>query len=85
MRIEILGTGCAKCEKLAANAEAAAKGLGITYQLVKVKELSEITKRGVVFTPAIAIDGEVKVSGKVLDETEIARLLTSAMSSSGIE
>ena len=80
MRIEILGTGCAKCEKLAANAEAAAIHLGIEYELVKVKQLSEITKRGVMFTPALAIDGEVKVSGKVLDPAGITRLLTLAMS-----
>lgn len=80
MKIEILGTGCAKCEKLASSAEAAAKGLGIEYELVKVKELSEITKRGVMFTPAMAVNGEVKVSGKVPDEAEITSLLASAMS-----
>lgn len=80
MKIEILGTGCAKCEKLAANAEVAAKRLGIEYELVKVNELSEITKRGVMFTPAMAVDGEVKVSGKVPDEAEIRSILTSARS-----
>jgi small redox-active disulfide protein 2 len=78
VKIEILGTGCAKCEKLAAAAEAAAQKLGVEYELVKVKELSEITKRGVMFTPALAIDGEVKVSGKVPDEAEITRMLGSA-------
>ena len=80
MRIEILGTGCAKCEKLAARAEAAAKGLGIEYELIKVKELSEITRRGVMFTPAMAVNGEVKVSGKVPDDAEITKILASAMS-----
>lgn len=80
MKIEILGTGCAKCEKLAASAEAAAKTLGVDYELVKVKELSEITKRGIMFTPAMAVDGDVKVAGKVPDETEITRILTTAMS-----
>jgi small redox-active disulfide protein 2 len=80
MKIEILGTGCAKCEKLAAKAEAAARNLGLEYELVKVKELSEITRRGVVFTPALAVDGEVKVAGKVPDDAEITRLLTSAVS-----
>jgi small redox-active disulfide protein 2 len=79
MKIEILGAGCAKCEKLAANAEAAAKGLGIDFELVKVNELNEITRRGVIFTPAIAVDGEVKVSGKVADEAEITGILTTAM------
>jgi small redox-active disulfide protein 2 len=80
MRIEVLGTGCAKCEKLAAMAEAAAQKLGLDYELVKVKELAEITKRGVMFTPALAIDGEVKVSGKVPDEAEMTRLLSPAAS-----
>lgn len=75
MKIEILGTGCAKCEKLAAAAEAAAKKLGIEYELVKVKELSEIMKRGVMLTPALAIDGEVKIVGRVAGEDEIANLL----------
>ena len=80
MKIEILGTGCEKCEKLATVAETAAKSLNIAYELVKVKNLAEITQRGVMFTPALAIDGEVKVSGKVPDEAEITSILTSAMS-----
>jgi len=75
MKIEILGTGCAKCEKLAAAAEAAAKNLGIDYELVKVKELAEIMKRGVMLTPALAINGEVKIAGRVAGEDEIASLL----------
>ena len=80
VKIEVLGTGCAKCEQLAANAEAAARRLGVDYELVKVKELAEIMNRGVMFTPALVVDGEVKVAGKVPDEEEIARLLASATS-----
>ena len=80
MKIEIMGTGCAKCEKLAATIAATAKGLGIDYELVKVTQLSEITRRGVIFTPALAVNGEVKVSGKLPDEAEITRILTTAMS-----
>ena len=75
MRIEILGTGCAKCEALAAAAEAAAKNLGIDYELIKVKELAEIMKRGVMLTPALAIDGEVKIAGRVAGQGEIESLL----------
>ena len=75
MKIEILGTGCAKCEKLAAAAEAAAKTLGIDYELVKVKELAEIMKRGVMLTPALVIDGVVKIAGRSAGEDEIASLL----------
>jgi len=81
MKIEILGTGCAKCEKLAADTEAVAKNLGIQYELAKVKELKEIMDRGVIFTPALAIDGEVKVAGKVPSEAELTTILTNALSS----
>lgn len=80
MKIEILGTGCPKCKTLAANAEKAAKNLGIEYEVCKVTQLADIMKRGVMMTPALAIDGEVKSAGKVLSEADITTLLTSAMS-----
>ena len=80
MKIEILGTGCPKCKTLAANADKAAKNLGVEYELCKVTQLVDIMKRGVMMTPALAIDGEVKSVGKVLSEAEITSLLTSAMS-----
>jgi len=80
MKIEILGTGCPRCTTLAANADKAAKNLGVQYELCKVTQLADIMKRGVMMTPALAIDGEVKSVGKVLSEAEITSLLTSAMS-----
>jgi small redox-active disulfide protein 2 len=80
VKIEILGTGCPKCHTLATNARAAADKLGLPYELCKVTELSEIMKRGVVFTPAIAIDGQVKSAGKVLGEAELTTILTTAAS-----
>jgi small redox-active disulfide protein 2 len=80
MKIEILGTGCPKCKTLAANAENAAKNLGIEYEVCKVTQLADIMKRGVMMTPALAINGEVKSAGKVLSEADITTLLTSAMS-----
>ena len=80
MKIEILGTGCPKCKTLAANADKAAKNLGVEYELCKVTQIADIMKRGVMMTPALAIDGEVKSVGKVLSEAEITSLLTSAMS-----
>jgi small redox-active disulfide protein 2 len=80
MKIEILGTGCPKCTALAANAEAAAQKLGMPYELCKVTQIQDIMKRGVMLTPALAIDGQVKVAGKVASEAEIATLLTSAAS-----
>jgi small redox-active disulfide protein 2 len=75
MKIEILGTGCPKCQKLAARAEAAADRLGIQYELVKVTALDEILQRGVMMTPALVVDGEVKVAGKVPGEDTIQKIL----------
>ncbi len=65
MKIQILGTGCPKCHKLAADAEQAAKELGLSYELVKITDINEIMNFGVMITPALAVDGKVKFSGKV--------------------
>lgn len=75
-KIQILGTGCPKCKKLAENAEAAAKELAIEYQLEKITEINEIMKFGVMVTPALAIDGQVKVVGKVTEASDIKKMLT---------
>jgi len=74
--IQVLGTGCPKCKKLAENAEAAAKALGIEYQLEKVTDLGEIMKFGVMMTPALVVDGQVKAAGKVPNADEIRKMLT---------
>ena len=74
--IQVLGTGCPKCKKLAENAEAAAKALGIEYQLEKVTDLGEIMKFGVMMTPALVVDGQVKATGKVPNADEIRKMLT---------
>lgn len=74
-KLQILGTGCPKCKKLAENAEAAAKELGVAYELEKVTQINEIMKFGVMVTPALAVDGEVKVAGKVPDVEEIRDML----------
>ncbi|HEO71334.1 MAG TPA: thioredoxin family protein [Candidatus Hydrogenedentes bacterium] len=74
-KIQILGTGCPKCKKLAENAEAAAKELGIEYELVKVTDINEIMNFGVMMTPVLAVDGLVKVVGKVPSADEIRKLL----------
>lgn len=79
MKIEILGTGCPKCTTLAAHAEAAARSLGVPYELVKVTQITEIMKHGVMVTPALVIDGQIRSSGKVLSEAEITTFLTDAM------
>ena len=70
-KLQILGTGCPKCKKLSENAEAAAKALGIEYTLEKVTDINEIVKFGVMMTPALAVDGQVKVVGKVPDAETI--------------
>jgi len=75
-KIQILGTGCPKCKKLAENAEAAAKELGIEYEIEKVSEINEMMKFGVMVTPALAIDGQVKVTGKVADVGVIKKMLS---------
>jgi len=64
-KIQILGTGCPKCKKLAEIADAAARALGIEYEIEKVTDINEIMKFGVMMTPALAVDGEVMVVGSV--------------------
>ena len=75
MKIEILGTGCPKCNLLEATAKAAAAKLGIRYEIDHVKDINEIMKRGVMFTPALAVNGKVIVAGKVPREAEISDIL----------
>ncbi len=75
MRIQVLGTGCAKCKQLTANAEAAVKELGLGVAVEKVEDLREIARLGVMSTPAIAVDGKVRSTGKVLSAAEVKALL----------
>jgi len=75
-KIQILGTGCPKCKKLAENAEAAAKDAGIEYELEKVTQINDIMKMGVMVTPALAIDGTVKVAGKIASPDDIKAMLS---------
>lgn len=74
-KLQILGTGCPKCQKLAETAEAAAKELGIEYEIEKVKEINKIMEFGVMMTPALAVDGQVKVSGKVPSVEEVKKMI----------
>jgi len=66
MKIQILGTGCPKCKKLTEAAEIAAKELGLAYELEKVSDINDIMAMGVMMTPALAVDGVVKSTGKIL-------------------
>ena len=73
--LQVLGTGCAKCTKLKEQAEAAVKELGIEATVEKIEDINVITGFGVMMTPALVIDGEVKVVGKVPSVEEIKKLL----------
>lgn len=73
--IQILGTGCPKCNTLAENARQAVENTGADAQIVKVTDINEIMSFGVMITPALAIDGEVKSTGKVLSPDAIAQLI----------
>ncbi|OQX29863.1 MAG: thioredoxin family protein [Spirochaeta sp. LUC14_002_19_P3] len=75
MKIQILGTGCPKCIKLAEATEVAAKELNLDYELEKVTDINEITAFGVMMTPALAVDGEVKAVGMVPDAKKLKTLL----------
>ena len=74
-KIQILGPRCPKCKKLTENAESAAKELGIAYEIEKVTDINEIMKFGVMMTPALAVDGQVKSVGKVISPDEIKKML----------
>ncbi len=73
--IMVLGTGCSRCQTLATRAEQAAKELGIEYELIKINDLKQIMALGVMMTPGLVIDGNVKSVGKVLSVEEIKQML----------
>jgi small redox-active disulfide protein 2 len=76
MRIEILGTGCPKCEALAKNVEAAVRELGLDAEIAKVTDIVEIANRGVMMTPALSVDGHIKLVGKMAKVDELKGLLS---------
>ncbi len=74
--VQVLGPGCAKCEKLKHNAEEAVEQSGVEATVEKITDINVITDFGVMMTPALAIDGEVQSVGKVLSSGDIMKLLT---------
>lgn len=78
MKIEILGTGCAKCNLLERTARAAAERLGDPFELEHVRDLREFARRGVIFTPALVVDGKVVAAGRVPGAAELLELLSRA-------
>ncbi|MGA1792524.1 MAG: thioredoxin family protein [Thermoplasmatota archaeon] len=75
MKIEVLGSGCAKCKLLHSNVEKAVQKAGIKAKVVKVEDIVEIMNRGIMITPGLVIDGKVVLSGKVPDVDEIVKLM----------
>jgi len=75
MEIKILGTGCSKCKKLTEATELAAKELGLSYQLEKVTDLEKIMNYSVMSTPALVINGVVKVAGRIPSHDDLKKLL----------
>ncbi|BDV43560.1 redox-active disulfide protein 2 [Geotalea uraniireducens] len=75
MKIEVLGTGCAKCKTLYDNVRQAVEESGISAEVVKVEDIPSIMKFGVMSTPALAIDGQVKFSGRVATVAELVGIL----------
>lgn len=78
VKIEVLGTGCAKCKRLEQNVQKAVKELDLKAEIVKVESLDEIMNRGIMMTPALFIDGEAKVVGRVPNVDQIKELLKEA-------
>ena len=74
-KIEILGTGCKKCKDLAEAAKKAADSMSLEYELEKVTDIQKIVSYGVMMTPALVVDGEVKISGKVPSVDDIKKYL----------
>ena len=73
MKVQILGTGCPRCRKLEANTRKAIEELGIAAEVEKVQDIKEITKFGVMMTPALVIDGKVKCSGEIASVEKIKK------------
>ena len=77
-KIQILGMGCPKCAKLYAAAEAAAKELGLEYEMEKVDDIEKITEMGVMMTPALAVNGEVKFAGRLPSTEDLKKIISEA-------
>ena len=75
MKVEVLGTGCSKCKRMYDNVTDAVKKTGVQADVVKVVELNEIVSRGVLMTPALFVDGEERVAGRVPTVNEIVEIL----------
>ncbi len=75
IKIQILGMGCAKCDKLYAAATTAAKELGIEYEMEKIDDIDKITDMGVMITPALAINNKVKFAGRIPSAEDLKKVI----------
>jgi len=75
VKLEVFGTGCMKCKRLMKNVEKAIKDLGIEAEIEKIEDITAIMDRGIMLTPALVVDGEIKVSGRVADVNELKTIL----------
>ncbi len=75
-KIQVLGTGCAKCERLAEQTRLAAEELGLQYEIETVQDIDRIVAMGALATPALAVDGKIVVSGKIPALEELKNKLT---------
>ncbi len=78
MKLQVLGMGCPKCNKLYAAVEAAAKELGIAYEMEKIDDIGRIAEMGVLMTPALAIDGKVRFSARIPASEELKKIIAEA-------
>jgi len=78
MKIEIVGPGCPRCISTEKNVKEAVKNLGIDAEISHVYDISQIAKKGVMFTPAVIVDGQIKISGKIPTVDEIKKILTAS-------
>lgn len=76
MKIGVLGPGCPKCKKVFENTKKAVRDLNLAAEVVKVEDIKEIVDAGVMLTPALAVDGEIKSVGKVLSVEEIKKIIS---------
>jgi len=78
MKIEVLGTGCAKCKRLEENVKKAVKEAGVQAEIVKIEDIDKIIGKGIMMTPALIIDGDEKAIGRVPGVDEIVKMLRGA-------
>jgi small redox-active disulfide protein 2 len=78
MKIEVLGTGCAKCKRLEENVRKAVKAAGVQAEIIKIEDIDKIIGKGIMMTPALIIDGEEKAIGREPGVDEIVKMLQKA-------